>query len=478
MDSGSVGQLCTIGTTPYGGRGVYAQMYIKAGTCVQHCPAPYAYVIARKFRKEVCAWCFKYAFEHGKNTWGWKYDVTLSHPSQVGGIQDQNTGKLKRKEGESFTNFASVSFCSMECRNSWCLEMDVGGLHAALNVTLEKLAISDKERRTLDGSGSTMQSISQEIVNDTVLRTIQRHWLHSTHVLLSSVDRTKGSSIVNGDSPITATCQTLSHQEQLNEIWAEAEHLYGPNKLRLRHFQPHRKEQLTEFELDTARFVISALLRRFSEECTATGGPWTQRHTNCDSPGEPGVTWSDMLELQNNEVETALRKPEIIAAYLRVYGFVRRVIETTLRAAGVDAPRRGWGRLRAYVEKSDCVRAVLGRDHGNVFGIWDTAIAGDSEMLGWGMYAQGSYFNHNCCPNVRKQRVGRAMSFYASRDIMPGEELCITYIHVADPVHQRSAELKAEWYFDCACARCQRELNGLEVEADPLTSADIVGYIG
>ncbi len=55
---------------------------------------------------------------------------------------------------------------------------------------------------------------------------------------------------------------------------------------------------------------------------------------------------------------------------------------------------RDWTKLRTYVEKSEFIRAVLGRDHGNVFGIWDMAIQGDSEMLGWGMYVQGSYFNH------------------------------------------------------------------------------------
>ena len=70
------------------------------------------------------------------------------------------------------------------------------------------------------------------------------------------------------------------------------------------------------------------------------------------------------------------------------------------------------------------------------------------------------------------------MDFYAIRDIMPGEEICIAYIDVDDPVLQRRTELKMEWYFDCACARCRRELESLE--EDSIRSADFIidsGYI-
>jgi hypothetical protein len=69
------------------------------------------------------------------------------------------------------------------------------------------------------------------------------------------------------------------------------------------------------------------------------------------------------------------------------------------------------------------------------------------------------------------------MDFYATRDIMPGEEMCIAYIDVDDPVLQRRTELKMEWYFDCACARCKRELKSTEEDT---FSADFVidsGYI-
>ncbi|KAF8622301.1 hypothetical protein AX15_007112 [Amanita polypyramis BW_CC] len=454
MSTDLVEQLYTIRKTPYGGRGAFAQTLIKAGTCIQRCPTPYAYVIARKFRKEVCAWCFKYAFEHGRSTWGWKYAVTDFGvaPTPGGRTKSKGAGGLK------------------ECRSNWCLEMDVGGLHAALNTTLEKLTLSDKERKAADNRKFTVHSILNDLGDLPLARVLQEHWM-----LLSSVDYERGSSINDGHARITSSCQTLPYQEQLDIVWRQAELFYTPSKQHSRHGQLHREHQLTEFELDTARFVISAFVRRFSEENAADVAQMQQ-----DDSAGPAATWSDMLQLQNNEVETALWKPQIIASHLRVYGFARRVVEATLQVVGAVDGKRDWGRLRTYVEKSNSVRALLGRDHGNVFGIWDMVPQGDSEMLGWGMYVQGSFFNHDCYPNVKKQRVDRAMNFYAIRDVMPGEELCISYIHEADPVPQRRAELKEEWYFDCTCGRCQREFKELEMDIQLAASAEVVvdsGYI-
>ena len=77
----------------------------------------------------------------------------------------------------------------------------------------------------------------------------------------------------------------------------------------------------------------------------------------------------------------------------------------------------------------------------------------------------------DCSPNVKKRRAGRALEFYAMRDIRAGEELCTTYIDVDDPVLQRRAELYEQWYFDCACTRCHRELQELE-EVKPIVSGN------
>jgi len=61
----SLGSIYTIRNTEDRGRAVYASRWIPAGTTVHVALTPFVYIIKEKFKKEVCAWCFKY--EHGKN---------------------------------------------------------------------------------------------------------------------------------------------------------------------------------------------------------------------------------------------------------------------------------------------------------------------------------------------------------------------------------------------------------------------------
>ncbi|KAK1229245.1 Histone-lysine N-methyltransferase set-6 [Marasmius sp. AFHP31] len=100
-----------IKATPYGGRGVFATQPISKGTLVHACRAPYAAVIYREYRKEVCAQCFSYAFDHNRSTWNTRID----------GL--------------------GVWFCSGECRESWEHEQVWGGVNllGQMNESIEKL---------------------------------------------------------------------------------------------------------------------------------------------------------------------------------------------------------------------------------------------------------------------------------------------------------------------------------------------------
>ena len=42
-------------------------------------------------------------------------------------------------------------------------------------------------------------------------------------------------------------------------------------------------------------------------------------------------------------------------------------------------------------------------------------------------------------------------------DLLPGEELCISYIEIQQPRSARRSELHSCYCFDCACPRCTRE---------------------
>ena|ERR1700736_2776006 len=93
--------LYTIQNTNDRGRAVYASKCIPAGMTIHVASTPFVSVIKEEFKKEVCAWCFKY--QHGK-TFPFKHE-------------DTRTG---------------LWFCSQECGEDW-IKDDVGGkLKAAL----------------------------------------------------------------------------------------------------------------------------------------------------------------------------------------------------------------------------------------------------------------------------------------------------------------------------------------------------------
>ncbi|KAF8915674.1 hypothetical protein CPB85DRAFT_1432697 [Mucidula mucida] len=174
---------------------------------------------------------------------------------------------------------------------------------------------------------------------------------------------------------------------------------------------------LSELELDTARFVVSGIIRR---------------HQYPDS-------WTDLLQLQDNELAYITAHPEGLASSLRIGAFVFEAVKA----------------VKFDFDVLDMVRQMLARDQGNAFGLYE--MEGDTEMFGFAMYTWGSYFNHDCTPNIRKERHGRCMAFYTAREIHSGEELCISYIDIKDTVAQRQEELMKEWYFRCVCGKCNEE---------------------
>lgn len=335
-------------TTSYGGRGLFAIESIPKDTLLIACD-PHASVIYRKFRKEVCGYCFAYAFDSHRNYWNVKLDSQTSN---------------------------GVWFCKEECRDAWVAEQDVEGLQGLMNAAIDKLSKRMKKP--------------------------------SANPHLSFVEQMRPENI------------TLEMHDQ---AWSNAEATWARPEVEI----PY----LDELELDTARFIVSGIIRRYLED--------TKRSKST-------LSWSALLELQNNELSHIRSRPYMLDSHLRIYGFLRKAIILI---------------LQPYVKTSESVRAILSRDQGNVFGLWDMSTEGDSEMLGWAMYVSGSYFNHNCAPNVRKERIKRSMCFFTSRDVDAGEELCISYVDVQDDVVVRRSELPRNWYFDCTCKRCEEELANL-----------------
>jgi hypothetical protein len=179
---------------------------------------------------------------------------------------------------------------------------------------------------------------------------------------------------------------------------------------------------INEFPLDQAKLVASAIV---------------QRSRGNEEPLDTPV-WDDVLQLQPGVFDDEIDLPsevKQITPFLKLYlpqEFVP-LIEST-----------------AY--------PFLSRHISNSFGVWELPISPDSEHLGSAMYPSASYFNHSCDPNVTKVRQGRTVLFVTSKNVQPGEELCISYGHTERQVLERRQVLRDWWGFTCNCSRCSHEL--------------------
>ncbi|KAL5114595.1 hypothetical protein ACEQ8H_007500 [Pleosporales sp. CAS-2024a] len=94
--------------------------------------------------------------------------------------------------------------------------------------------------------------------------------------------------------------------------------------------------------------------------------------------------------------------------------------------------------------------AVNDRIETNVF---DVTIDGISQSA---LFPEIAMLNHDCRPNAAYFFDDDLLTHFvhATRDIVPGEEITITYIDNEKDRKTRMARLKKSWGFDCDCAAC------------------------
>ena len=340
--------LFRIGPTSYGGRGAFARQSIPKGTDVLICAGPFVHVILRKFRKEICAWCFAYAFEHGKNKWSIKLD-----------------------EGEQTP--AGAWFCSNVCRNRWVGHYGIGeeGEESVewwkvLSSGLEKMFVDrarSQDRARLDGGrkGKDESSLVQ---------------------LFEKLEK------------ITAEDVTPTFIE---ETWAAVDVIAKDLPSQLRRLAPE-----SEYEMESTRFTFDGLCRRVVEDFQADGNGHKDQDQQCEAPAIGAGTWKDFLELQQNEIPYFRWGPYMLKAQIRNYLLLKHWVSSLIpirpgstRTKLSASTLRVLETMEGYLSSPDTFRAIVSRDPGNVFGIWDAAPEGqETEMLGWGAFSFGSYFNH------------------------------------------------------------------------------------
>ncbi|KAK0716092.1 hypothetical protein B0H67DRAFT_601447 [Lasiosphaeris hirsuta] len=132
-----------------------------------------------------------------------------------------------------------------------------------------------------------------------------------------------------------------------------------------------------------------------------------------------------------------------------------------LPAEEEEAPAEGakfWKRVEGVGDWARVDRLARSREGANVVEDVVRTNAFGVRVLdreGKGLYPEIARLNHACDPNAfpRFTRSDLAMRAVATRDILPGEEITISYIPLGMPTTHRLRSL-ANWGFNCTCALC------------------------
>ena len=111
--------------------------------------------------------------------------------------------------------------------------------------------------------------------------------------------------------------------------------------------------------------------------------------------------------------------------------------------------QRRWMSLADAFAKSDAGKTPVGVFHSNAFGKRDG-------FLGANLYELLCRSNHSCEPNIKAQwHADDEVVVAALHDVAQGEELRLSYKHVAGYTTQQRRELlKSEYNFVCTCRLC------------------------
>ncbi|KAJ5364031.1 uncharacterized protein N7496_009744 [Penicillium cataractarum] len=118
---------------------------------------------------------------------------------------------------------------------------------------------------------------------------------------------------------------------------------------------------------------------------------------------------------------------------------------------------------------ADQVLHLICQEEANSFGLYprETGIypppqplVGRGEQFAAAVYPTAAMANHSCVPNMthKPDEDGR-MIFTASRDILPGQECCISYFDLTKhtDLTSRREHLRKSFKFTCQCDRCVSE---------------------
>ncbi|CAG8525034.1 7277_t:CDS:2 [Acaulospora colombiana] len=216
----------------------------------------------------------------------------------------------------------------------------------------------------------------------------------------------QGLKATGGDTPRSenSPCSLT----EIEDTWERALK-EGKKVLTTRQTKPHSVLKTSrmppEVDLDDARFILSGLI----------------------SFSKSQESLRQVLRL-NPSMKPYTSSRNTLRAHVAIYHYLLSVLPLASPILPLTTPSN--------------IIALITRDEGNTFGIWDQTLAGH-ELFAYCLYPIASYFNHSCEPNVSKDQIGRVYEFRAKGEIAPEAELNVSYLGVAgDTLSYRERQQK------------------------------------
>lgn len=197
---------------------------------------------------------------------------------------------------------------------------------------------------------------------------------------------------------------------------------------------------------------------------------------NCSAKGDASTV--PLPEQVRNEVAKLVdHNGDRPLAQQREYDMMATVI-SSLCVAGGGKASLSWPSAdgQGFAGITQTIYGLIGKLACNVF---DITVGLGSEQVGCGLYLEAAPVNHSCTPNVTQTFAfpGRTLSLRCTRPIRAGEEITIGITMLARPGRVRREKLKAGYFFDCRCERCNSKEGALEDArmdgyACPVTNCD------
>lgn len=413
----------SIRSSPETGRYLVATRDLPKGTTILTTGPPVLGVVMREYRKETCAFCFRY--DRGRNL----------------PVRPVETGK---------------AFCNEHCLNAWKDDIESGlEMLQAQNVQTEpEMNCKMGPARNKPGIGFQSWVVLEELVRKRAAKDASRD------TAMADVDAPRP-----GMEEVNAAWRRVAQPGEAIEAARTAEwEGQRPSKTNSKVLREAVSGYSLRCDPDVLSFLLAGILLRAKEQLLAR----LETATNGIHEPHTASPWSSLLALASTE--TPYPNALVLQSHCDSY---------LLMLAVLPFP------LLQFVRPSN-VRAIPKHEAHNSFGIRSLDDAGD-EFLGYGVWPEASLFNHTCSPNLGKARGrsasdveglrsngtdevtmnghggpvnGRSWSFWTSKDVKKGDELSISYLGGEEQelnAKDRRQRLTTTWGFECRCARCVGE---------------------